>query len=268
VSGVAAASKVYDATTGATLTGTAAVTGLAGDTVSVAGTGSASFADKNVGNGKAVTVTGYLLNGADASNYVLMQPIGLSAKITPASLTLSSNDVMKRYDGTTVAQGSPLVVAGQLYGGDTATGGIYAFTDKSAGVAKTVTVSAIDIVDGNGGANYSVAYVNNTHSSISPGADIPVPPPQPQQPTSPTQGTDARDIQDEVQEANAVDVASGRSLGPPGRLLIDSCGTRMPTAKSAECPVEFIYLRASPALSSLTDAKVLARKKLGIARDE
>lgn len=83
VTGVSAANKVYDGTTAATLNGAASVTALLGDVVAVGGSGSGAFADANVGNGKGVTVTGFTLSGADAGNYTLVQPVGLTAAITP-----------------------------------------------------------------------------------------------------------------------------------------------------------------------------------------
>ncbi|MDO8810658.1 MAG: beta-propeller fold lactonase family protein, partial [Gallionella sp.] len=82
VSGIAASNKVYNGTTAATLTGTAIVAALGGDVVTVGGTGSGTFADKNVGTGKAVTVTGYTLGGTDAGNYTIVQPAGVTANIT------------------------------------------------------------------------------------------------------------------------------------------------------------------------------------------
>jgi hypothetical protein len=36
-----------------------------------------------VGNGKSVTVSGFTLGGADAANYTVVQPAGLTAAITP-----------------------------------------------------------------------------------------------------------------------------------------------------------------------------------------
>ncbi len=65
------------------------MTALGGDAVTVGGTGSGTFANKNVGNGKAVTVTGYTLVGADASNYTVVQPTAVTANITPASLAVT-----------------------------------------------------------------------------------------------------------------------------------------------------------------------------------
>ena len=50
---------------------------------------SASFATKTVGTGKPVTVTGVALSGADAGNYTVSQPSGLTANITAKNLTIS-----------------------------------------------------------------------------------------------------------------------------------------------------------------------------------
>ncbi|MCQ8182353.1 YDG domain-containing protein, partial [Methylomonas sp. SURF-1] len=92
-----------------------------------------------------------------------------TADITAASLTVSTGNVSKTYDGGTSASGTPTVTAGTLYGSDSLSGGSYAFTDKNVGSGnKTVTVSAVTVNDGNSGANYSVSYANNTSSTITP----------------------------------------------------------------------------------------------------
>jgi glucuronoarabinoxylan endo-1,4-beta-xylanase len=82
VSGVTAASKVYDGTTNAQLSGTAILNGqMTNDDVGlVTSNAVAFFADATVG-AKPVTVTGYTLAGADAGNYTLAQPAGLTADI-------------------------------------------------------------------------------------------------------------------------------------------------------------------------------------------
>ncbi|WP_326941689.1 two-partner secretion domain-containing protein [Actimicrobium sp. GrIS 1.19] len=81
ISGVTALDKNYDASTVALLAGTAQVTALGQDVVNVAGVGSGAFADSSVGAGKAVTVSGFTLGGADAGNYNALQPTGLTAAI-------------------------------------------------------------------------------------------------------------------------------------------------------------------------------------------
>ena len=72
------------------------MTALGSDAVSLVTTSATgSFANKNVGNAKAVTASGYALTGLDASNYTLVQPSGLTANITPVTYAEVSylNDV-------------------------------------------------------------------------------------------------------------------------------------------------------------------------------
>ena len=82
VTGVTASNRVYDETTVQPLGGTAMVAAIGTDVVTVTGTAAGAFATKTVGTGKVVTVTGLTLSGADAANYTLIQPTGLSADIT------------------------------------------------------------------------------------------------------------------------------------------------------------------------------------------
>src|SRR5262249_22819079 len=76
VSGATANDKVYDATTPTTLnTASAALVGaISGDAVALGTSGArGSFADKNVGTNKAVSVAGLTIAGAAAGNYALAQ---------------------------------------------------------------------------------------------------------------------------------------------------------------------------------------------------
>jgi filamentous hemagglutinin family protein len=110
--GVSAVSRDYDGTDIAQLTGVASLmaatanSGVVGsDQVSVdAGSvGVGHFSQSNVGTGLAVSVGGYLLTGAGASNYSLVQPGGLTATINPKQLQITlSGDLDKVYDGTTI----------------------------------------------------------------------------------------------------------------------------------------------------------------------
>ncbi|MFK8812498.1 YDG domain-containing protein, partial [Escherichia coli] len=61
LSGLTVANKVYDATTTATVSNPGTLAGLVGAETLTVTTGSATFADKNVGVGKTVTITGYTL---------------------------------------------------------------------------------------------------------------------------------------------------------------------------------------------------------------
>src|SRR5439155_853282 len=76
-----AQSKTYDATAAATVTGRSLSGVLSGDTVSLSG-GTATFANKNVGTGKTVTLTGAALSGSDAGNYSLTSVATATADIS------------------------------------------------------------------------------------------------------------------------------------------------------------------------------------------
>ena len=120
-----------------------AFSALGADTVSVTGSGSGLFANKNVGAGKAVAVTGYSLSGADASNYSAVQPTGLTADIIPASLAIAGIGANnKMYDASTVATLSGTASVSAL-GSDnvSVTNGAGHFDNLHAGVGKTVTFS-------------------------------------------------------------------------------------------------------------------------------
>ncbi|MCA9473625.1 MAG: filamentous hemagglutinin N-terminal domain-containing protein, partial [Nitrospira sp.] len=124
VSGLTAANKVYDGTTSATVDHSGVTfTGLvAGDTVTAANT-SGTFADKNVGTGKSVTLSGTTYGGADAANYSVTDQTSTTANITAKALTVSGlTATNKVYDGTTSAtvDHSGVTFTG-LVGGDTVT---------------------------------------------------------------------------------------------------------------------------------------------------
>ncbi len=158
VTGLTAQNKVYDGTTVATVTGSGTLTGLYGsDVVTLSGTAIGTFADKNVGTGKAVSTSGLSLSGADALNYALTQPM-LSADITAAGLTVTGLAAQnKAYDGTTVATLVGTAALSGVFGSDdvtlsgTASG---SFPDKNMGTGKAVSVSGLSITGADAG-NYS-----------------------------------------------------------------------------------------------------------------
>ncbi|WVN42752.1 YDG domain-containing protein [beta proteobacterium MWH-UniP1] len=160
VSGLTASNKIYDGTVNATLGGTASVTALDSDTVSVSGSAVGVFADKNVGTNKAITVSGVSLTGADAGNYNLVQQTGLKADITAKNITeitkIAAAD--KTYDGTntaalnTDAAGFTGIVAGDEL---TVSGGSGTFADKDAGTGKTVSITGLALGGADAG-NYNL----------------------------------------------------------------------------------------------------------------
>ena len=168
VTGVAAASKVYDATTAATLNGTASVVALGSDDVTVSG-GAGSFVDKNVGNSKAVTASGFALAGADAGNYVVVQPTGLAANITPATLAVGGVTAVNRvYDATTAATLNGTASVAALGSDDvTVNGGAGSFVDKNVGTSKAVTATGFALAGADAG-NYVLVQPTGLAANITP----------------------------------------------------------------------------------------------------
>jgi trimeric autotransporter adhesin len=161
--GATADNKIYDGTTAATATvGSTGV--LTGDTVDFTA-GSAAFGDKNVANGKTVTVDGITASGADASNYTYNTDTTATANITPLAITGTILAGDKVYDGNTNAS-----VSGSLNGaiaGDQV--GIVSsgsFQDKNAGNGKTVDVNGN--LNGGDAGNYTLTTNTTTTANITP----------------------------------------------------------------------------------------------------
>ena len=94
VSGAVAGDKFHDGATTATVDfAGAGLSGvLAGDNVTIDSSAySASFDSASSGTNKPVTVIGVTLGGADAGNYAVGQPTGLTADIVPLSTAVSSS---------------------------------------------------------------------------------------------------------------------------------------------------------------------------------
>ena len=187
---LAATSKVYDATTNAAVTGTAALlpaesvgagttsdnTPYTGD-VSITGTPTGTYNSKDVATASSVSFGGMSLTGAHPNDYTLTMQSPAAANITQKFIGVSGvTSPSKVYDGTTTAtiSGSPtlltpeapgttgpvLGIFGDLapYKGDqvtlngSVTGGTYDSMNASTG--RTVTVNGLSLV-GNQAGDYS-----------------------------------------------------------------------------------------------------------------
>ena len=133
--------KVYDATTAAAVT--LADDRVSGDMLTLSHAG-ATFADKNVGSAKPISVSGIAISGgADQGNYQLGNTTATAqADITPASLVPHFTASDKVYDGNATAAITARSITGKLGTDDVAlTGGTATFANKNVGANKTVTGS-------------------------------------------------------------------------------------------------------------------------------
>jgi len=169
VTGVTANNKVYNGTTAATVNaGSAILVGmLGGDVVTLVSTGAiGTFVNKNVGIGKAVTISGLTLGGTDAGNYSLTQPSS-TANITTVGLTISGVTANNKvYDGTTVATLNPVSAAlSGVFGGDVvsliSTGATGTFINENVGTNKVVSTSGFSLGETDSG-NYTLTQPTTT----------------------------------------------------------------------------------------------------------
>lgn len=154
VTGITAADRIYEkdnlkvTLTGGTLSGV-----FTGDTVTIDLTNAkGTMTDANVGNGKAVTVTGVVLGGTDKGNYKLKaQPTGVTVNINKATApTLADITVNQKYNVTT-EQSKNIGTAGMP-----ADAGALTYTAGSSSVTTgTATVSSFT-VDSTGMVKYTI----------------------------------------------------------------------------------------------------------------
>ncbi|QJX48210.1 T9SS type A sorting domain-containing protein [Hymenobacter taeanensis] len=162
-----AENKIYNASTAAAVL-TRTLTGVIGqDAVALAG-GTATFADKNVGVDKIVTLADATLDGADKGNYSLSSVATATATIARLDITGSFVASNKVYDGNTVATVISRTPNGVL-GTDAVTliSGTAAFNTKDVASGKTVAASGMTLGGAQAG-NYNLTSVGSTTADITP----------------------------------------------------------------------------------------------------
>ena len=154
---------------------------ISGDSVNVS-YASASFLDKNVGNGKYVDVSGIMISGADAEDYTVNTTANTFANITPAPLVVAAIGQSKPYDGTTLAT---VQFTDNALPGDhvSVTDTSSTFSSASVGTGKTITVNGVSLF-GADAADYSVIDTTATTTANITGVVTTTPPPPP--PTAPS----------------------------------------------------------------------------------
>ena len=166
------ASRIYDGTTDAKITNAGAPSvNYDGENLKVAA-GKAAYDNKNVGKGKAVTFTGFALEGDAAANYKLTaQPEAVTADITVKEIKIvdTAVEASKVYDGSTDAKITEKGTFDGLIDGDKVDiiTGKAAYDDKNVGNGKMVTFYEFAL-SGDDAANYVLAaQPANTTASIS-----------------------------------------------------------------------------------------------------
>ncbi len=118
-----------------------------------------AFADKNVGADKLVTISGFVLSGADAGNYVLTQPTA-TADITQAPLVVTADNKARLYG----AANPPLTatITGFVNGETLATSGVAGSADLTTPAVPSSPPGNYPVTAAQGtltALNYSFSFV-------------------------------------------------------------------------------------------------------------
>jgi hypothetical protein len=153
------------------ITGTAVVTALSGDNVSISGSSTGTFDTKHVDNAKAITISGNSLSGNDAANYTVGQQTDLTADVTAKALNISGLAASEKvYDGTTDAGTIDMTginLTGLVAGDTVAVETSGTFNTKNVGVNKTITLTSIN--SGADVGNYTITdQTSLTEVAITP----------------------------------------------------------------------------------------------------
>lgn len=159
------ADKEYDGNTTATVTSISISDGIVGsDDVSVdVPLASAAYDDgAGIGTGKAVSVSGIQLTGADSANYSVPATAAAAGNIAARTVSIDSVTITsKAYDGNTTATITGATLTGKVGAEDvfidyTTTPAVAAFDSAQPGNGKTVSVTGL-VLGGADKANYTLA---------------------------------------------------------------------------------------------------------------
>ena len=162
ITGASATNRVYDGTTTVAVTGVSLVGVVSPDAVTLGGSPTGSVATAAVGSNKVVTVSGYSISGAQAGNYSLTQPTGLTVNVTAKPLTVTAPTIASKvYNATTAAGAVTVGTLSGFVGSETvtATAVAAAYSGSNVGSYPNVAVTYTRVNGTNGGlaTNYSLA---------------------------------------------------------------------------------------------------------------
>jgi len=170
ITGLTGKDRIYNGGVAAELIGTPSYVGLVnGESLSVTGVANATFANKNVGAGKTVTISGFTdPNG----NYVVTPPTATASITAKEAVVVGLDGSDKSYDGTTSTSlsGTPSLLgvetvdqANVILGGTP----IISFVSPNSGSAVEIVVSGYALIGSEAG-NYQVVQPVGLTADINP----------------------------------------------------------------------------------------------------
>jgi autotransporter-associated beta strand protein len=167
ITGASATNRAYNGLAAVTVSGGSLSGVVNSDVVTLEGTPAGTVASAAIGTAKAVTVTGYSISGAGASNYSLTQPTDVTVNITTAALTITANSTSKAFNNalTTPATAQTTFTSSGLQNSETI-GSVtltYAGGYNATDSAGTYNITPSAATGGTFTAsNYNISYVAGT----------------------------------------------------------------------------------------------------------
>lgn len=163
INGVTAENKIYDGTRTATLVinnPTLSGSIVFGETVTLNTlNATGTFDTKNVGFGKTITTSNFIIEGPYAVNYSLVQPT-TTADITARTLTITANNISKCEGSSYIFSGTEFtrdyIVAGDVTGVT-----LTSLGSDTLATSGTYSIRASNAV-GTGIENYDITYIDGT----------------------------------------------------------------------------------------------------------
>jgi hypothetical protein len=157
VTGTVATSKVYDGTTSIVISGGSLVGVVGADIVTLVQSGSLLSANASL---VAEVATDFSLIGTHAANYILVQPTGITAIVTPAPIGIALTGI---YNGTTTINPTSFTVTG-LVNSETISG-ISSAIISAANVSDNGSNYVTSIVTSGGTANLSNYRITQAYNA-------------------------------------------------------------------------------------------------------
>lgn len=127
-----------------------------------------AFDNWNVGKNKSLIPSGIVIkDGNGGKNYSISYINDANGEILPATATVTAVSDIKTYDKSTASALTP-TVSGLIAPDGIQTPAIQKYQNFNAEKNKTILPSGLIINDGNAGNNYTIVYLANTTSEITP----------------------------------------------------------------------------------------------------
>jgi outer membrane protein OmpA-like peptidoglycan-associated protein/endonuclease YncB( thermonuclease family) len=253
VSGITAADKIFDGTTGATISvASASLNGILGNDIVVIDTTNAAgnFVDEKVGSNKTVRISGVAVTGTDGANYVVTQPTTTATIITAVTAWM---EFRAEAVTSSVEQPVSLLTAPQVLPPAPAR-----VSTRSVSGGRSTRVTAVRSVrDAAIPVTHAIITVLNSRNKVLARINVKVDPANPT--TAVTVPYARRNVRVTVQFANDIGISRGGPSGvnvTQGNTFDWASVDGQPQVRGTEVPGSLIFARGSSTLTNSMKASL------------